>query len=94
MSEILVRSIGKSKGAERFHVEVRDDDSATEHEVTVLDDFYNELTDGGIAKEELIRRSFVFLLERESKESILNEFELSLITKYFPEYERVMKKSL
>lgn len=94
MYEILITTVGKSEGSELFQVEVRDDNSATEHEVTVRDDFYKELTNGAITKEELIRRSFTFLLERESKESILNEFELSLITKYFPEYERVMRESL
>ncbi len=37
---------------------------------------------------ELVRASFVFPLEREPKESILREFDLTIIGRYFPDYER------
>ncbi|MFZ0168189.1 MAG: hypothetical protein WAL64_02055 [Candidatus Dormiibacterota bacterium] len=37
--------------------------------------------------EELIRASFEFLLQREPASSILAEFELSTIERYFPEFE-------
>ena len=33
-----------------------------------------------------MHESFVFLLERESRESILRRFELPVIERYFPEY--------
>ena len=36
----------------------------------------------------LVQASFAFLLEREPKESILREFDLTIIATYFPEYER------
>ena len=36
----------------------------------------------------LVEASFAFLLEREPKESILREFDLPVIGRYFPEYER------
>jgi hypothetical protein len=32
--------------------------------------------------------SFAFLLERELKESILRDFDLNVIPRYFPDYER------
>jgi hypothetical protein len=35
-----------------------------------------------------------FLLEREPKESILTEFELPLIGRYFPEYEPELKRRI
>lgn len=35
----------------------------------------------------LVEQSFVFLLERESPETILRSFDLSVIERYFPEYE-------
>src|SRR5439155_312918 len=38
--------------------------------------------------EDLVRRSFVFLLEREPATSILRTFDLSVISRYFPEYDR------
>lgn len=42
----------------------------------------------GRSVEELVSDSFRFLLEHEPKESILREFKLSVIWRYFPEYER------
>jgi hypothetical protein len=41
---------------------------------------------GGGDVEQLVRRSFDFLLEREPNTSILREFSLSTIESYFPEY--------
>lgn len=41
---------------------------------------------GGGNVEDLVRRSFVFLLDRESNTSILREFDLSTIERYFPEF--------
>lgn len=37
---------------------------------------------------DLVEASFAFLLEREPKESILREFDLTVIGRYFPEYEQ------
>jgi hypothetical protein len=44
----------------------------------------------GQTPEELVRRSFEFLLQRESQASILREFDLSVIQHYFPEYDQAM----
>jgi hypothetical protein len=41
----------------------------------------------GRSAEELVADSFAFLLEREPKESILTEFDLSVIQRYFPDYD-------
>jgi hypothetical protein len=38
-----------------------------------------------------VKRSFEFLLEREPNTSILPEFDLSVIQRYFPEYERTIR---
>lgn len=43
--------------------------------------------------EDLVRRSFEFLLERESPSSILPQFELSVIETYFPEYDELIRSS-
>jgi hypothetical protein len=42
--------------------------------------------------EDLVRRSFDFLLEREPASSILRAFDLSVIQRYFPEYDRLFKR--
>jgi hypothetical protein len=41
--------------------------------------------------EDLVRRSFEFLLEREPPESILRRFDLAVIQRYFPEYDRLIR---
>ncbi|HEX74700.1 MAG TPA: hypothetical protein G4N93_06095 [Dehalococcoidia bacterium] len=62
--------------------------------VSLDDDYYYLLTQGTISKEELIRKSFQFLLERESKESILSKFNLKVIKGYFPEFEEEIAKEV
>ena len=42
---------------------------------------------------DLVRRSFEFLLEREPNGSILREFDLSTIERFFPEYPREIRRS-
>jgi len=82
----------KRKNEQEFMVIVEEDSTKTEHTVTLDDGYYQHLTGGKITKEELIRRSFEFLLERESKESILPKFNLKIINNYFSEYERKIKR--
>lgn len=77
-----------------FRVTVEESGSRTTHQVTVGSDYYQKLTGGAVAADELVRRSFEFLLEREPKESILSRFELPVIARYFPEYEREIQKRL
>jgi hypothetical protein len=86
-AKIEVEKIDKSK----FHVRVTESGSESTHDVTVSPRDYTRLTNGKVEPEELVRRSFEFLLEREPKESILTRFDLSVIGRYFPEYEREIK---
>lgn len=79
--------------ATTFEVSVQDA-SLTQHVVTVNADYAQGLTQGKHSTEHLIARSFEFLLAREPNTSILRQFELPLIARYFPEYERVIKTSL
>ena len=44
--------------------------------------------------EQLLDASFRFLLDREPNTAILDEFDLSLISRYFPEYERQIARYL
>lgn len=63
----------------------------TYHTVTVSN---SELArwGGGSGVEALVRRSFDFLLEREPATSILRRFELSAIQRYFPEFDREIRR--
>jgi len=42
----------------------------------------------------LVEASIAFLLERESKESILRDFDLIVIEKFFPDYEQEIRRRL
>lgn len=84
----------KRKNQNEFAVAIQEKNTKTEHLVTLDDDYYHLLTQGRIGKEELIRKSFQFLLEREAKESILSKFNLKVIKSYFPEFERQIVKGV
>ena len=69
-------------------VRVREDGSTTEHEVTVRQaDALAHGVQGVDDAERLIHETFTFLLEREPKESILSRFDVSVVSRYFPEFE-------
>jgi len=67
----------------------------TEHTVTVSPASLAHWASGSSQKEveDLVRRSFEFLLEREPASSILRSFDLSVIESYFPEYDELFRNS-
>ena len=69
------------------------DGSATRHRVRVRRVDVDRLDPGGTGPAELVRRSFSFLLAREPRESILRSFDLPVIGRYFPEYEREIRRA-
>jgi hypothetical protein len=80
--------------ASRFRIRVIEGASESIHEVTLDPKDHARLAGAAVEPENLIRKSFEFLLEREPKESILSRFDLSVISRYFPEYEKEIKKRL
>jgi len=80
--------------ATKFRIRVIEGKSESSHQVTLDPKDHTRLAGASVAPEELIRKSFEFLLEREPKESILTRFDLSVISRYFPEYEREIKRRL
>jgi len=76
----------------RFDVNVREGDTTTEHQVTVSETDLERLG-GGRSPEAFVRDCFTFLLEREPKESILPTFDVSVIGRYFPQFERTISRS-
>ena len=68
--------------------------TTTTHTVTVSGDYYRKLTGGRVTADELVEKSVEFLLERESNTSILSTFDLPVIQRYFPEYERTITAAL
>ena len=64
------------------------DGARTTHTVRVSRAEHERYGGGDIT--DLVRRSFDFLLAREPASSILREFDLGTIERYFPEYHSVI----
>jgi hypothetical protein len=91
----MVAKIEVAKNAETsFTVRVSESGSTSAHQVTADPKYCAKVAGEKVRPEELICKSFEFLLEREPKESILGCFDLSVISRYFPEYESEIKKRL
>ena len=82
MAELSVQAVRDNV----YQVTVAEVGSSTSHEVSVTNAEVIRLG-GDVTAEALLEASFRFLLEREAKESIQTRFDLSVISRYFPEYE-------
>lgn len=72
-----------------FEVRVTEGTSETTHRVT------NDRPDLAAAydsPEAFLEACFAFLLEREPKEAILASFDVSAISRYFPEFEDAIRR--
>jgi hypothetical protein len=70
-----------------FDVTVGADAGQTRHLVTLAPADLARLG-AGRAPERLVEAAFRFLLDREPRESILRRFDISVIPRYFPEFDR------
>ena len=77
-----------------FTVVVREGHGETRHDVTMSRKTCDALTGGAHAPERCIEAAFQFLLDREPKESILRQFDVTLISRYFPEFARELPRYL
>lgn len=82
---IEVRRIGDGDPM-AFAVVVREGKSETRHEATLSRAHLARLAPNASA-ESAIDAAFRFLLDREPKESILARFDVSVISRYFPQFE-------
>lgn len=86
MSKVTV----KRQSGDTFEVTVEDTTGKTRHAVTMSDEVYQRLSKGHVDEEHVLEAAFRFLLEREPKESILQRFDVMVIARYFPEFERAL----
>lgn len=68
--------------------------TTTQHRVRVTPDELRRYGGENVSAERLLEASFRFLLEREPNTSILSSFDLPVIGRYFPEYEREIHRYL
>jgi hypothetical protein len=90
---IEVRRVGEGDPLE-FEVVIREGRGETHHHVTVSRQMCDRLTAGKHTPERCVEAAFRFLLDREPKESILGRFDVTVISRYFPEFERELSRYL
>ncbi len=73
-----------------FNVCVKDAEGERRHRVTLSQTDFERLGRGAAA-EELLEAAFRFLLDREPKEAILERFDVSVISRYFPEFDERLR---
>jgi hypothetical protein len=78
----------------QFEVVVTEGRSQSRHQVTMAEALCDRLAAGKHTPEACIEASFRFLLDREAKESILARFDVGVIARYFPEFERELPRYL
>jgi chorismate synthase len=86
-AHIAVTQTGSGDPLE-FDVTVKESGSQTRHRVTMQQSTYEQLTGGRVDPTVCVRAAFVFLLDHEPKESILSRFDVTVISRYFPQFER------
>jgi hypothetical protein len=84
---VHVRGTGENE-PRQFEVVVQDWGGATHYQVTMSQVDLERLSQGMATPEECVRAAFLFLLDREPKESILRRFDVSVIERYFPDFPR------
>lgn len=89
MTQIVIKKL-KDFPESEFEVTVSGN-KVTKHKVTLTEEYYTELISRAASPEELVKKSFEYLLAREPNTSILSEFNLKVISTYFPGYEREIK---
>lgn len=77
-----------------FEVTVTEGSTQTHHRVTMADTTYRKLSNGAASPERVIEAAFAFLLEREPKESILSRFDVTVVSRYFPSFEKEVGRYL
>ena len=73
-------------GPNAYAVTIRAGGSQSRHTVTLADANAARLG-GGRPSEAIVKAAIAFLLDREPKESILSTFDLTVIGRYFPEFD-------
>jgi hypothetical protein len=70
------------------NVTIGSDWNESRHSVSMTRADFQRLAASGETPDSLVRRSIQFLLDRESKEAILPSFNLTEISRHYPEFEQ------
>ena len=80
----------------RCAVTIDDGHGTSTHDVTVATEDATDLAAATDAAdvERLVYETMAFLLEREPKESILRSFDITVVGRYFPEFDHEIRSRL
>jgi hypothetical protein len=78
----------------RFQAEVTEGHLTTSHRVLVPNGLLDELGLADVDRERIVRETISFLLDREPATSILPEFSLEDVPRYFPEFYEELGRRL
>ena len=90
MAEITIMSLGNRQ----FQVQIRQGNQETTHSVDVPDRLPEGMAIHDEDLERVVRESVQFLLDREPASSILRQFSLTDIARYFPDYPAELSRRL
>jgi hypothetical protein len=82
--KIFVKKIDDTY-ALKFQVTIEEANGKTTHVITISENLLDFLPKN-LGDEEIVSSIFRFLLDREQKEAILSNFDISIIPSYFPEF--------
>jgi len=88
---IEVRQTGQADPL-TFDVAIHGSGNETRHRITMSRADCDRLTNGSCTPEHCIEAAFRFLLDREPKEAILTRFDISVISRYFPDFETKLSR--
>lgn len=83
-----------SMAPDEFGVEVEEGHEVTGHKVRLPATFLDDLLLTGVDPAVVVRETIEFLLEREPATSILAEFSLEDVSRYFPEFPGELQRRL
>lgn len=76
----------------RFDVVVKDKRSKSRHQVTLSSEDAARFS--ALAPERVVEAAMMFLLDREPKEAILSSFDIGVIRRYFPDFDRAFPDTI
>ena len=91
MVNIIIKNKLKTLSGWSFIVELKEVEDILMFDVTLDEDHYIDLTKRQIPPEEIVSRSFTYLLRRQNKNSILKKFNIHDIIKFYPDFEEMIK---
>ncbi len=94
MNDVAISVLAAPAGALAFDVVVRDAGGESLHKVTIGAADAARWASLGAEPAHCVETAMRFLLDREPKESILGAFDISVIRRYFPEFDDAFPRYL